>query len=333
MKNKTFGGGIRVAVCAAVLAAVIPGEVYSQTAWRPDKTLELIVPTSPGGNNDRMVRLVQKVLQEQKLVTTPVLVLNKAGGNQHLAVIYIDQHAADPHYVLMTNPTILSNDLNGLAKQPYTHLTPLALMIVESNAFSVSAESPMKNLRDLIARLKADPTSVSFAMPSRGGVPHLALAATVKAAGVDPKKLKVVVLKASGESLTAIAGGHIDVMVSSLASVMGTVQAGKMRVLGITAKERRAGAAANIPTVREQGIASDGVAAWRGLHGAPGLTAEQVAFWDETLTKVFASADWTAYREKNDLPPQHMRSREFAKYLAGEYGTMKALIAEVGLGK
>lgn len=333
MSNPASRRGMRVAVCAAALAAFVPATAAAQSAWRPDKTVELVVPTAAGGNNDRMVRLVQKVLQDQKLLPTPAIVLNKPGGNQYISVVYVSQHPGDAHYVLMTNPSILSNDLNGLAKQPYTRLTPLALMIVESNAFTVSAESPMKNMRDLIARLKADPQSVSFAMPSRGGVPHLALAAAVKSQGVDPRKLKVVVLKTSGESLTSIAGGHIDVMVSSLASVMGAVEGGKARVLGLTAKERRAGAAANIPTLREQGIPTDGVAAWRGLSGSPGLTPEQVAFWDAALAKVFASADWKDYLAKNDLPPQDLRSREFGKYLEGEYATMKALLADVGIAK
>lgn len=108
MKNDTLTRAMRVATCAA-LAALPPGEASSQAAWRPDKPVELVVPTSAGGNNDRMVRLVQKVLQDQKLVTTPVLVLNKSGGNQHLAVVYMGQHAADPHYVMMTNPTLFTN--------------------------------------------------------------------------------------------------------------------------------------------------------------------------------------------------------------------------------
>ena len=333
MKNKTFTRAMRSVLCAAAVAALLPGTAASQSVWRPDKLVELIVPTSTGGNNDRMVRLVQKILQDRKLVTMPVLVLNKAGGNQHLAVVYLDQHAADPHYVMMTNPTIFTNELNGISKQSYTHLTPLALMIVESNAFTVGADSPLKNMRDVMARLKADPNSLSFCMPARGGVTHIALAAAVKAAGLDPKRLKIVVFKTSGESITAIAGGHVDVMVSSLASVMGVAQAGKARVLGIAAKERRGGGGASIPTLREQGINTDAVASWRGLSGAPGLTPQQVAFWDETLERVFDSEDWKAYREKNNLPPQHLRSRDFAQYLQGEYETTKVMMAEIGLAK
>ena len=322
----------RAAIFAALLCA-LAAPAWGQSAWKPEKPVELIIPTGPGANNDRMVRIIQKVLQDQKRVTTPVLAVNKPGGNQQLAVIYLGQRGADPHSLLLTNPTIFTNELTGVTQQHYTALTPIALLLVESNAITVKADSPMKNMRDLMDRLKADPDAVSFAMPSRGGVPHLALAAAVKAAGLDPKKLKVVVFKASGESITAVSGGHVHAMVSSLASVMPQVKAGSLRVLAIAARERRGGAAANVPTLREQGIPSDGVAAWRGMSGPKGLSAAQIAFWDDALAKAVESADWKHFLEENDVSSSYLRSRDFAKYLEGEYATTKAVMADLGLLK
>ncbi len=321
------------AACAALLVALGAPAAWGQSGWRPERLVELIVPTGPGANNDRMVRIVQKVLQDQKLVTTPVAAINKPGGNQYLAVVYLGQRGADPHSLLLTNPTIFTNELTGVTQQHYTSLTPIALLLVESNAITVKADSPMTNMRDLMDRLKADPDSVSFAMPSRGGVTHLALGAAVKAGGLDPKKLKVVVFKASGESITAVAGGHVHAMVSSLASVMPHVKAGSLRVLAIAARERRGGAAANVPTLREQGIATDGVAAWRGMSGPKGLSPAHVTFWEDALAKAVESGEWKSFLEENDLSPQFLRSREFAKYLEGEYATTKAVMTDLGLLK
>lgn len=321
------------AVSAALLAALGAPAAWGQSGWRPERPVELIVPTGPGANNDRMVRLVQKVLQDQKLVTTPVVAVNKPGGNQYLAVVYLGQRGADPHSLLLTNPTVFTNELTGLTQQHYTSLTPIALLLVESNAISVKADSPITNMRDLMDRLKADPDSVSFAMPSRGGVPHLALGAAVKAGGLDPKKLKIVVFKTTGESITAVAGGHVQVIVSSLASVMSHAKAGNLRVLALAARERRGGAAANVPTLREQGIATDGVAAWRGMSGPKGLSAAHVAFWEDALAKVVASGEWKSFLEESELSSQFLGSREFAKYLEGEYATTKALMTDLGLLK
>ena len=332
MQVSAWGARLFV-VSAALLCALAIPKAWSQSPWRPDKPVELIIPTAPGANNDRMVRIVQKVLQDQKLVTTPVLAINKPGGNQHLAVVYLGQRGADPHSLLLTNPTIFTNELTGVSQQHYTSLTPIALLLVESNAITVKADSPMKGMRDLMDRLKADPDAVSFAMPSRGGVPHLALGAAVKAGGLDPKKLKVVVFKASGESITAVSGGHVHAMVSSLASVMPHVKAGSLRVLAIAARERRGGAAANVPTLREQGIPSDGVAAWRGMSGPKGLSPAHVAFWDGALAKAVESGDWKSFLEENDLSSQFLRSRDFAKYLEGEYATTKSVMADLALLK
>ena len=331
MKGELLTHALRVTAGAAICAGLFPGVAGAQ-AWRPDKPVELVIPTGPGANNDRMIRIIQKVLQEQKLVTTPITALNKPGGNQHLSVVYLMQKA-DPNTILLTNSTLFVNELQGISPQHYTALTPVSLLLVESNALTVSAGSPLKGMKDLMDKLRANPESVSFAMPSRGGVPHLTTASAAKIAGLDPRKLKIVVFKTSGESITGLAGGHVDVMVSSLASVMPHVKAGTLRVLGIAAQQRRGGAAANIPTLREQGIATNGVAAWRGLHGAKGLTPAQLGFWEDALTKVVDSADWKGFLEENDLSSQFLRSRDFAKYLEGEYAFTKAVMIDVGLIK
>lgn len=79
-----------------VLTVLTVTQVWAQPAWRPERQVELILPTAAGGGNDTVARLLQKIVQDQKLVTTPILVLNKAGGNQALSVAYLSQHPGDP---------------------------------------------------------------------------------------------------------------------------------------------------------------------------------------------------------------------------------------------
>jgi len=82
---------------AALAALVVAAPAWAQPAWRPEKQVEIILPTAPGGGNDTVARLMQKMLQDQKLLTTSILVVNKAGGNQTVSVSYHAQHRADPH--------------------------------------------------------------------------------------------------------------------------------------------------------------------------------------------------------------------------------------------
>ena len=320
---------------AAVLAIALSFATgaWGQPAWRPEKTVEFIVPTAAGGNSDKLTRLAQRILQDRKLVTTPSVVLNRTGGNQTLALVYTLQHPGDPHYVLFSNPAIFTNEFNGISSRRYTELTPLALLVIENTVLSVRAGSPIRNMADLAERLKADPDSVSFAMPARGGQPHLTAAAAVRAAGIDPRRMKVVVFKGSGESISAVLGGHVDVMVSSSGSVLGLVQAGQARVLAVAAAQRMGGILANAPTFREQGINTTGIAAWRGFHGSQSLTPAQIAFWDEALAKMTDAAEWKKNLEEGDLTQQFMRSREFASYLDAEYAITRAVMSDLGIIK
>jgi putative tricarboxylic transport membrane protein len=311
----------RMRFAAALIALSLATGAWAQTAWRPDKTVEFVIPTGAGGNNDKLTRLAQKILQDRKLLSSPSLVLNRPGGNQTLAVIYTLQHPNDAHYILFLNPTIFANELNGITKVRYTELTPLALLVIENTVLTVRAESPLKSM------------GVRVGFEARGGQPHLTAAAAVRAAGVDPRKMMVVVFKGSGESTTALLGGHVDVMVSSSGSVLGMVQAGQARVLGVAAAQRMGGSFANAPTFREAGIDSVGIPAWRGFFGAQKLAPAQVAFWDEAFSKMADAPEWKKNLEEGNLTQQFMRSREFGQYLDREYANTRGVMTDLGIIK
>jgi len=318
---------------AAMLAVLMPQVAWSQAAWRPEKVVEIILPTAAGGLNDQMTRLIQKILQDKKVVTTPVVIMNKSGGNQTLAVVYLRQHPGDPHYLLYSASSVITGQITGLMQQHYSDLSPIALMMIERTAITVAADSPIKNMRDLIERLKENPESLAFGMATRGGANHQGLAQAVKSAGIDPKRLKTVVFKTNVESLTALAGGHLHVVTTSASSSLPWVQKGQARFLAILAPQRQPGPFANTPTLREQGFDVAGVTNWRGMFGARGLTPPQIAFWEDAMAKVVATEEWQKPIELNHLAPTFLRGREFAKFLEGEYQASKAALTDLGFAK
>lgn len=316
----------------ALLAALPPG-VAAQSAWRPDKAVEIIVPTGASGINDANARLIQKSFHELKLVPTPVLVNNKPGGNQSLAVVYLNQHVNDPHYLLYATATVFTNQIAGITPLHYADFTPLALLLVDYSVITVAANSPMKSMRDMVERLRADPESLSFGVVARGGPNHLAAAQAMRSAGIDPRKLKMVVFKTNAESLTAVIGGHIHAVVSSVSAALPQVQAGNARMLGVTAPQRVGGAVANVPTMREQGIDAMGISNWRGVFGAKGITPAQIAYWEDAIGKATTTDDWKKQLDTNNLASRFLRNREFAKYLEVEYGATRAAMVDAGLIK
>ncbi len=319
------------AMLFAALAAQFAADAWSQPAWRPEKAVEIILPTAAGGTNDQMARLMQKILQDQKLVSVPVVPMNKAGGNQTLAVVYLNQHAADPHYLFYATATIFTNQIAGLTPLHYADLTPLALFLVDYSVITVRADSPMKNLRDMIERLKADPESLAFGMVARGGPNHLALSQAMRSAGIDPRKLKTVVFKTNAESILATVGGHIHAVVSSVSAALPQVQAGNTRLLAIAAPQRQSGALANVPTLREQGINANGISNWRVAFGARGLAPAHIAFWEDALARMAAAEEWKAQLAANNLASQFLRGRDLAQYLEAEYRDTRAVMTDLGL--
>jgi len=326
---------VRTVIIAAVISTastlLAPPSAQAQS-WKPDKVIEIITSSAAGGSNDQIARVAQNILQGNKLVPTPLNIANKPGGNQTLAVVYLMQHPADAHFHLLANPTLFTNYVSGVTALSHNDLTPIALLLEEHTVVSVPANSPIKSMQDLMARLRADPESVAVGIVSRGGPNHLALSQAIKAGGVDPRRVRAAVFKTNTESMTAMAGGHLQLVASSVSSAMAQVQAGNARILAIASQRRLGGALANVPTFKEQGIDS-WVANWRAVFGAKGITPAQVAYWEETLAKMAATDEWKKQLELHNWSGQFLRSREFNKYLQAEFATTRAIMADLGLDK
>jgi len=318
---------------AALVSMVLATQVWAQSSWRPEKQVEIIVPTAPGGGNDAVARLMAKMLQDQKLVATPVLPVNKSGGNQALALVYLVQHAGDPHFLLQATTTLFTNQIQGLTQTRYTELPALGLATIDYGAFMVAANSPFKTMKDLTDRLRTDPESVAFSVVARGGTSHAVAAMAAKAAGADPKRLKIVVYKTSAEATTALMGGHIQASVSSVAGSTPPVVAGQLRMLAIAAPQRKPGAVSHVPTLAELGIDAPVLANWRVVFGARDITPAQVAFWEDALARAFTADEWKAWTAKNDAAAPALRGAELQKYLEGQYSYMRVVLIDLGLAK
>ena len=232
----------------------------------------------------------------------------------------------------MGNPTVITNALSGITAVTVADLTPVAMLLVEHTAISVRADSPIRNLRDLTQRLKADPESMVVGTAARGGVNHLALVLALKAGGVDVKRVKTVIFKTNGESMVAMVGGHIHLVTSSVNAARPQVSAGHARAIAVAAQQRMAGAYAEAPTFREQGI-DNWVSSWRGMFAPKGSAPGQVAFWEDAFARMTATEEWTKQLALYEWHPQFLRSREFMQYLDGQHSANRAIMSELGLVK
>jgi putative tricarboxylic transport membrane protein len=333
-RNATWQRSARLltAVAATVLMSAAPAAL-AQGTWRPAKAVELIAASAAGWGTDTTARLIQKVLQERRLVEVPVNVVNKPGGGGSVALIYLQQHAGDAHYLEVASAVLLTNHIAGRSIFNHNDFTPIALLNSEYVVLAVKADAPLRSVKDVIARLKQDTGALSVAVgTSLGGVNHIAMAGVARAAGADARKLKTVVFKSSAESAVAALGGHVDVMASSASLVLPHVRSGAMRILAIASPKRLGGALASAPTLREQGI-DTAVDNFRLLIGPSGLNASQIAYWDEVIGRLARSDEWKKDLEANLWENTYMNSRDTRKYLNDEYADMKQALIELGLAK
>lgn len=299
--------------------------------WKPEKVIELIVPTGPGSGVDASARTVQQIFQSNKMVEQEINTTNKPGGNYGIAMGYLAQHNGDAHKLMVQTSTPLTAFIQGQIKLNYFEFTPIVNLISEPIAFVVAANSPLKTARDLVAKLKADPESVSIALSAaRGNAFHITAALVARTAQVDIKKLKIVVFNASSDGVIAAAGGHVDVMAATPATVMPLVQAGKVRIVAIASNARLKGAAAQVPTFKEQGI--DAVFdVPRGFIGPRGLSAEQVRYWDGVFARMVKSDDWKLAVEKNQWVENYLNSADMGRELRRQHGILKDVLSELGM--
>lgn len=318
---------------AALFAAALLACAQAQAqGWKPDRPAEIIAASGAGGNTDKLARTIQRILQEEKIVTTPLNVVNKTGGNQTLARVYLNQHPGDGHYLEVSNPTLVANNIMGLTKQHYTDFTPVALLLDEYSVFSVKADSPFKTGADLMRQLAADPESLSVGLTTRGGANHVALMLAAKAAGVDTRRMKVVSFKSNSESITALLGGHIDLVASSASPALSHLRQGRTRIVAISAPKRMGGVLAQVPTWTEQKVAAVN-SNWRVFIGPKGLSPAQVAYWEDATAKLARAESWKKELDANFWEGRVVTGRALGEFLAAEEKEHREILGELGLAK
>jgi putative tricarboxylic transport membrane protein len=325
---------VRWLSCALVIAAAGYGTAAgAATGWKPEKAVEFIIPGGAGGGQDRTARVIQKVLHDEGLVTTPINVVNKTGGGGNLAYTYLAQFPRDAHYLATATATLITNHILGISPISPAELTPVSVLYSEYIGFAVNASGPIKTGADLIERVKKDPESVAFAFgTSRGNANHIGLALAMKAAGVDVRRLKVVVYKASIDATTALMGGHVDAVVTPTSTYVPVLPTGKIRMVAVAAPQRQGGVFAQVPTWREQGI-NVVAPSFRMLVGPRDLSAAQLAFWDDAFGRLAQNAQWKKELDENDWDNSYLNSKASRAFVESQTQAYRAALVELGLVK
>ena len=294
-----------IAACAFAAAAA--------NAAFPDRPITMVVPYAPGGSADAVARLLAQHIGTK--LGTSVIVENRAGASGTIGASYVAKVPADG-YTMLYDATPYSINPHLFAKMPYAAnaLQPLSLVLLAPNMVIVPANSPFKNINDLIAKAKAQPGKLNFASGGSGTVQRLAAELLRQQLKLD---MVHVPYKSGGPAIADVIGGQVDFMFSTMAASYPLVSGGKLRALAISSPER-AKRLPDVPTVAETVIPGYEVYEWNGMFLPAGTPAAIAGKLQQTLVEVLKE---DAVRQRlEDLGAKAVGSTpaEFATFLAKE---------------
>lgn len=319
---------------AALLAALLLAPP-AHAQWSPTKPVEFIVAAGPGGALDQVARVAKQFFEEQKVLgDKPFIVVNRPGGAGKVAFEVLASRPGDPHVLALNTHGYLASFIGGsLDVLPHRDFTSVAVLLDETVAVAVRADSALASGRDLVAALKKDPASQRIAVAtSVGNHIHVGVAKPLQAAGIDISRLTVVPFKSSADSIVALLGGHLEVVASTTPNIVSQYQAGRIRLLAVSSGERLGGVLADVPTWREQGVDSE-FRSSLGIVAPKGLTREQVDFWEGAFKRLSASEEWKKALARTQSQPHFLGAADALKFYEAEYATMRPMIESMKLGR
>ena len=295
---------------------------------RAAANIKMMIPANPGGGWDSTGRALGKAILDAKAADT-VQYDNKGGAAGVIGLAqFVNASKGDANALMVMGAVMLGGIITSKPAVGLDRVTPIARLTSEYNVFVVPADSPLKTMKDVVEQMKKDPGSVKWGGGSKGSTEHISASMLAGKVGVDPKKVNYVAFRGGGEATAAILGGNVTVGGSGYSEFAEYIKAGKMRAIGVTSEKRLPGI--NVPTMKESGY--DVVLGnWRGVYGAPGITAEQRAALTDIIVKATKSAAWTEALEKNNWTPALMTGKAFDDFVDNEFAGLRGTMHLAGM--
>ena len=325
----------RIAALAAAALTSLGLAPAAQAAWEPTKPVEFVVPAGTGGGADQMARLIQGIVVKHKLMKEPLVVVNKSGGAGAEGFLSVKDAKGDPHKIIITLSNLFTTPMATGVPFSWKDLTPVAMMALDQFVLWVNAETPYKSAAEYIAAAKAaGPNKFKMAGTGSKQEDQILTVGLEKATGT---KFIYIPFKGGGDVAVQLVGKHVDSTVNNPIEAVAQWRAGSLRPLCVFDDERMPYKAKvtetmswnDIPTCKEAGVPTDYVML-RGIFMAPGVTAEQQAYFVDLMKKVRETPDWKEYMEKGAFNQSFMTGAEYLKWLENAEKTHRQLMTEAG---
>jgi tripartite-type tricarboxylate transporter receptor subunit TctC len=307
------------AITFALTAAFAPAAMAF-----PTKTITIVVPTAAGGGNDLMARTIAQKLGT--LLGQSVIVENKAGANGALASEFVARAAPDGHTLMLgyIATHAMNPALQKLRYDPVTDFEPVGLVGYSGTLLVANAATPVKDVKDLVAQLKAKPERYVYATAGNGTAPHFAGELFKMNAGVE---MISVPYKGAAPAVNDTIGGQTQFMFPSLFTALPHVKGGKLKALAI-AGPKRSPLLPDVPTMKEAGVDGVEVQQWYALF-APGKTPKDVVTKiNQALNTVLTDKDVVKRMEDHGADVETSTPEQLGAMVKSELAKWKAVVVK-----
>jgi putative tricarboxylic transport membrane protein len=316
-----------IVALAALLPVVLPSNARAQ-AFQPTRPLEIVVHNAPGGGSDVLARFVSVLLEREKLIPVRNQVHNRTGGGGATAMAYIAEKRGDPHTLaLFTSAWVITPMLAEEAKVQMWEMTPIARLVLESALILVKSDAPYRSLNDFIEAAKKEPGKLRQAggsLQTRGNFVRLLLQ---KATGAQWSYIS---FPGGGERVTALLGGHMQLLVAEPQEIGEYVRRGSLRPLAQIATKRLP-SYAEVPTIQEAGFNVKSDPTMRGVVAPPGISREAAAYWESVFARMVKSPEWRKYLDDNQFEDGFLRGEDTLKSARDFAEQIRGMLRETGL--
>jgi len=311
---------------APAVAAVVAAAAPAAMAF-PSKTITIVVPTAAGGANDAMARTIAQKLGP--LLGQTVIVDNRAGANGSIASEYVARALPDGHTLMLgyiathgMNPA-----LQKLRYDPVTDFAPVGLVGYSPTLMVANANTPVKDVKDLVAQLKAKPDKYTYASAGNGTAPHLAAELFKLSAGVV---MLGVPYKGSAPAIGDTIGGQTQFMFPSLFTAYPHVKSGKLRAMAV-AGPKRVASLPEVPTLKEAGVDGVDVTQWYAIF-APAKTPKAIVDQiNKALNQVLADKEVVKRMEDHGADVESSTPDQLGALVKSELEKWKSVVQKAKL--
>jgi len=290
----------------------------------PSKQISLVIQAAPGGESDMTGRLVGQTMEKE--LGVPVVASNRTGAAGAVAFQYVKSQEADGYTIGICPAEIAMVEALGLSEIVPDDMDFLGGAAETSSSLIVSADAPYDTLEEFIEYAKANPGQLKSGTAGAGSTLHIASALLERAADIS---FNYVPYDGSSEAITALMGGHVDVVTIGVLAAKAGVDSGDLKILAILGEER-VEQYPDVPTAQEVGV--DCVyTTWVGLYAPSGLDSDVKATLEAAVKAGIEGEPYQNFAKERGLNIKYRTAAEFTEFVNENYEMYSELIPTLNL--